>query len=268
MPKVSIVMSLYNNCQFLQEAVQSILRQTLKDFEFIIIDDGSLDNSLEIIKRFSKKDKRIKIIIHKKKLGLTRSLNEGIHLAKGEFIARMDGDDICLSQRLEKQIEFLEKNQDIGFCGTAAILIDKNNNKIGKKIHPAENKDIHKAVLSYCPFIHPTLMFRRQILEEAGLYNEAFVFAQDYELVLRLLRKYKAANLKEPLLYYRVGEEKSTSIAKLKYQEYLALKARWLALTKYHYSILESWKFIKPLLSFLVPTSFKILIYKKFYWHL
>lgn len=261
-------MAVYNNESYLKKAIESVLSQSFKNFEFLIVNDASTDNSFNIIESFAKNDKRIKVINNIKKIGLTKSLNRALRQAQGEYIARMDGDDICFPERLARQFTFMEKNQNIGFCGTAPILIDKNDKKIGKKIHPVKNKDIRRVVLSYCPFIHSTLMFRRQILEKVGLYNEAFIFAQDYELILRLMSKYKAANLKEPLLYYRVGEEKSISMAKLKQQEYLALKARWLALTKYNYPLLESWKLIKPVLSYLIPINIKILIYKKFYWHL
>jgi len=115
--KVSIVMSVYNAQKYLDEAIESILNQTYSNFEFIIINDGSTDKSLEIIENYAKKDSRI-IVINRENKGLIYSLNEGIRKANGKYIARMDADDISLPQRLEKQVEFMEKNKNIGICGT------------------------------------------------------------------------------------------------------------------------------------------------------
>jgi len=266
MSKISVVMSVNNGKEFLKMAIESVLKQKFSDFEFLIIDDGAKYFIKNILKKYQQADKRIKIISNRKRLGLTKSLNKAIRIAQGDYLARMDADDICFTERLTKQLAFMEMNRKVAFCGTGAVLIDKNNEEIGQKIHPSKDKEIRKVILSYCPFIHPTLMFRRQVLIKSGLYNENFTFAQDYELVLRIMSQYKAANLKEPLLYYRVGEEKSISLSKLKQQEVMALKARWLALTRYGYAKGEFWKLLKPLLSFLLPATIKIPIYKKFYW--
>jgi len=209
MPKISVVMSVYDGEKFLEEAVLSVLNQTYKDFEFIIIDDGSTDSSLKMLRSFEKKDERIKLVSRENK-GLTRSLNEGIKLAQGEYIARMDGDDISMPKRFEKQIDFLEKNKDIALCGTWAINIDENGNEIGEYKTPTTNKEIRKMILFHNPFIHPSVMMRKEIINNVGLYNEKIKYAQDYEYWLRIIKKNKMANLNSFLLWYRIVKKSMT----------------------------------------------------------
>ena len=120
--KVSVIMAVYNGEKYLKPAIESILNQTVKNFEFIMIDDVSKEGSLEILKKFSKKDKRIKILRNKINIGLAKSLNRAIKLSKGEFIARMDVDDISLSERLEFQLKFLNENPDYAFCGCNCFI--------------------------------------------------------------------------------------------------------------------------------------------------
>lgn len=203
MPKISVIMSVYNGEKFLEEAVLSVLNQTYKDFEFIIIDDGSTDSSLEMLGGFEKKDERIRLVSRKNK-GLTPSLNEGIKLAQGEYIARMDGDDISMPERFEKQLDFLEKNKEIALCGTWAINIDENGNEIGEYKTPTTHKEIKKMILFHNPFIHPSVMIRKSVFEKVGLYSEHFKHIEDYELWTRVLAHFKTANIQEFLLKYRI----------------------------------------------------------------
>lgn len=209
MPKISVIMSVYNGEKFLKESVLSILNQTYADFEFIIINDGSTDLSLEILRGFEEKDKRIRLISRENK-GLTPSLNEGIKLAQGEYIARMDSDDISMPERFEKQITFLEKNKDIALCGTWAINIDENGNEIGEYKTPITNKEIKKNILFHNPFIHPSVMIRKEIVNNIGLYNEKIKYAQDYEYWLRMIKKNKVANLDDFLIKYRIAKKSMT----------------------------------------------------------
>lgn len=203
MPKISVIMSVYNGEKFLKESVLSILNQTYADFEFIIINDGSTDLSLEILRGFEEKDKRIRLISRENK-GLTPSLNEGMKLAQGEYIARMDSDDISMPERFEKQITFLEKNKDIALCGTWAINIDENGNEIGEYKTPITNKEIKKNILFHNPFIHPSVMIRKSVFEKVGLYNEEFKHIEDYELWTRVIPRFKTANIQDFLLKYRL----------------------------------------------------------------
>src|SRR3989344_7971206 len=158
LPLVSIVMPVYNAGDFLVEAVKSILNQTYKNFEFIIVDDASTDSSYSILKQYARKDKRIKLFNNTKNKGISISVKLAISKAKGEFIARMDADDISFPQRLEKQVEYLQKHLQTVAIGTQCLLIDKNGEIIGEKKFPQEFKDIYKYIYQFVPVQQPTLM--------------------------------------------------------------------------------------------------------------
>lgn len=263
---LSVLMTVYNNQPTLNQAIESILSQTYQGFIFYIVDDASSDNSAQILADFAKQDQRIKLITNQRHLGLTRSLNKALRFIKTPYIARMDADDIALPARFAKQIQFLEKHPQIMLLGTAAYLIDDNNTPLGLKRYPSDHQQLRRQILKYCPFIHPTWMLRRSVLQLVGDYNPDFLFSQDYELALRIAGRFKTANLAEPLLKYRVNSPTAISLLNLKTQERLALQARLTALFRQGYSFAESWKLIKPLLSFLVPVGIKKLIYRQFYW--
>lgn len=130
---ISVIMPVFNEEKYLERAILSVLYQTFSDFEFIIINDGSQDDTLKIAQEFQKKDKRIKIINHAQNKGLVNSLNDGISIAKGEYIARMDGDDICVFNRFEKQIIFLKNNPEVKLVGSFIDIIDSEDNIIGEE---------------------------------------------------------------------------------------------------------------------------------------
>jgi len=259
-------MAVHNQEQYLEAAANSILNQTFSDFEFIIVNDASTDHSPQILSQLANKDKRIKLLHNKAQQGLTKSLNKALKTVKGEYIARMDADDISLPKRLEKQLAYLEKHPQLVLLGTAAYLIDSTGKQIGLKRYPSDHKTLRKTILRYCPYIHSTWMFRRRPILELGGYNPNFLFAQDYELALRLMGKHQAANLPQPLIQYRVASSQAVSMKNLKQQERLALKARLLALTSYGYFLTEAWKLIKPAISYLFPAWFKKIVYQKLYW--
>lgn len=265
-PKISVIMSVHNASLFLQEAIESILKQSFRDFEFIIVNDGVDNIATDILNEYRKIDKRIKIIENTRCIGLTKSLIKAVHLADGEYIARMDADDIAMPERLFLQQEYMRKNPDLDFCGSSVFLIDENNRILKIKKMPLKNVEIKEKAMSFCPIIHPTLFIKKSVIQEKN-YNSEFVYAQDYDLILRLLKKYKAANIAKPLLKYRVGT-KQISLKNLKQQEKFALNARWNALTNYGYSWSDSWKCLKPLFSYLVPSFLKEIVYKKIYWNL
>lgn len=258
--KLSVVMAVGRDSDFVTDAVKSILGQSFTDFEFIIVADGVNLN------RLKQWDKRIKLVSNRQRLGLTKSLNLALRLAQAPVIARMDADDIALPERLHKQYEYLQQHSRLALLGTTVNLIDQRGQLLRVKQLPLTSQEIKKTILHYCPFVHPTWMLRKSLIDHVGGYKEEFYFAQDYDLALRLAAKYPVANLAEPLLNYRVNNHRAVSINNLKAQERAALMARWLALTRYGYSWLEVWKLLKPALSFLVPASIKKIVYKKFYW--
>lgn len=199
-PEITVLMSVYNGEKYLKEAIESIINQTFKDFEFLIINDASTDSSVDIIKGFN--DKRIVLIENKENLGLTKSLNKGIKLSKGKYIARMDADDISLPHRFEKQFEFMEENPDITLCGAWVQTIGERNN-IWKT--PLDSNTIKSQLLFNNVIWHPTVFLRRDtLLENNLLYNEDFRFAQDYEFWVRIIEKFKVQNIPEVLLHYRI----------------------------------------------------------------
>lgn len=214
-PLVTIVMSVYNGERYLNDAIRSMLNQTYKNFEFIIIDDGSTDNSLKIIEKYKKEDKRIILIKNGINKGLIYSLNKGIDQSKGKYIVRMDADDISFAYRIEKQVEFMEKNYDIAMCGSG-MNIFLNNSKLFKiKSQSENNYEKLKAILIFKnSFAHPTMIIRRDILKKEDLkYREEFKYAEDYGLWIEIASKYKVTNMKNILLNYRVLADSITRVA-------------------------------------------------------
>lgn len=212
-PSVSVILPAYNGEKFIGKAIQSVLQQTLSDFELIIINDGSTDHTESIIYEF--KDPRIIYRQNPENKGLIYSLNSAISLAKGKYIARMDADDICLPERLATQKAFLEQHEDIAVVATTIDLVNEKDEKNGvweldrKTITPVQ---IKKAILRQNCIAHPTIMIRSEIIKQLK-YKEYQKNIEDYDLWLRLLNHgYKIAKLAEPLLLYRVHDTSVTSI--------------------------------------------------------
>jgi glycosyltransferase involved in cell wall biosynthesis len=228
-PKVSVVMSVYNGGEYLKQAIASILEQTFVDFEFIIINDGSTDNSEVVIKGFS--DSRIKLVSRNNK-GLIVSLNEGLALAQGEYIARMDADDIAHTERLSKQVKFLDEHRDIALLGTWVRTIDEVGEVKGEYSYPPQDySKIKSYAILHNPFIHPTVMFRKAEIVTLGGYSHDYKHIEDYELWSRVLKNCRAANLPEMLLDYRVlagGITKSHNLE----MRLRGLKVRWLVIKR------------------------------------
>ena len=200
-PKVSVLMSVYNGECYLREAIISILNQTFQDFEFIIIDDGSTDSSRDIIDSFG--DPKISVFENDRNLGLTKSLNKGIDLCRGQYIARMDADDISLRERLEKQKNFMDRNEEIGICGTWTKTIGEKSGEIRK--YPIHKEDIRCNLLFNNALCHSTLFFRKDALFSSNLkYDTSFRYSQDFDLMVRASAIFPLANIPEVLLLYRI----------------------------------------------------------------
>jgi len=200
---VSIVTSVFNGERFLAQAIESVLRQSFRDFEFIIIDDGSTDSTGSILERYSQQDERIRVF-KQENLGLIASLNRGCRLASGQYIARMDGDDVALAERLEKQVEFMKANPSIGLLGGAVEFISAQGQPLSISGNPTTDTEIRKALKYSSPFWHPTVMMRREAFELVGGYRMAFVQAEDYDMWLRIAENFKVANLSTVLVQYRL----------------------------------------------------------------
>lgn len=198
---ISVVMPAYNAEKYIGEAIESILNQTYTNFEFIIINDGSTDRTKEIIKSYN--DSRIVYLENEKNSGIVVTLNKGLDYANGDYIARMDADDIALPERFMKQINYMEKNKDVGVLGTGIIIFGEG---IDEKLYPfASNYKQAKADLFFnSSLAHPTVMIRKTVLTEYKLvYEEEYNGLEDFVLWWRIAQVAKVNSLKEPLLYYR-----------------------------------------------------------------
>lgn len=228
---VSVVMATHNGERFLKPAIESILNQSFTNFEFLIVNDYSSDQSPQILKEFARKDRRIKIIHNSQNLGLTASLNKGLQVAQGKYIARMDDDDIALPTRLQKQYDFMEAHQEFALVGAMAEIMDETSKIIGEKKLALDYKCLKKKLLFNNQLVHSAWFLRASVLKEIGLYNEQFKKAQDYELLLRIAAKHSVCNLPEKLIKWRKRGD-SLSFRDKQQQKY-ALKARWFAITRY-----------------------------------
>ena len=202
-PMVTVLMPVYNGARYLRQSIESILDQTYKDFELLIIDDASTDASYKIIHSYH--DPRIRIIKNTENMGLIRTLNQGLSLAKGDYIARQDQDDISYPMRLEKQVGYLNSHPEVVLLGTGINTIDHQSRNIKSYgFYTASSEDAICWLLMFNnPFAHPSVMMRAKIVRDIGGYDEHYVDCEDYDLFSRLARSYKTTNLKEVLLTYR-----------------------------------------------------------------
>jgi glycosyltransferase involved in cell wall biosynthesis len=198
-------MCVYNRANYLPEAVESILNQTFIDFEFIILDDGSTDNSLEIIREYAQKDDRIRVVVNDENIGIAKSANKGIALARGEYIARMDSDDISLPDRFDKQIRYLDAHPEVWVLGGQIQRIDEKGNDIFvNPWHLPEKIDLWKALVTLEAVSNPTAMMRRDKIVLVGGYPEEYAVSEDRALWAKLYELgYPIENLPDVVLKYR-----------------------------------------------------------------
>lgn len=202
-PAVSVVMSVFNGHSYVKKAIEGILNQTFKDFEFIIIDDGSTDNSVEIIESFS--DYRIRLM-RQSNHGLVYSLNKGISLARAEIIARQDDDDISMPTRLEKEFDWIQSNKRNGLVGTFITYIDLNSKPFSTEINSlTKSIDIKRSMYYFNPIAHGSSMFRKKAFLESGGYRQEYYKAEDYDLWRRIVKKWQVGQIPEPLYHYRIN---------------------------------------------------------------
>lgn len=230
-PKVSVVMSVFNDAKYVGRTIESVLGQTFDDFEFIIVNDGSTDRTQEILEGYARKDGRIKILVNKNNIGLAKSLNEGIMNSKGKYIARIDAADICKSDRFEKQVRFLDENETVCIVGSYHYWINETGQVFGIYWFPTSPQRIQENLFNFASIAaHPTLMFRRRFFEEIGLYSTSYPTSMEYELYVRAIANgMKIANIPEPLVYV-ARRSKGISVSKIKaiFVNQLKIRARYL----------------------------------------
>jgi glycosyltransferase involved in cell wall biosynthesis len=204
MPRVTVVMAAYNAAQFLRDAVASVLAQTYSDFELIVVDDASSDDSLSILQAFG--DPRMRTIQHSTNMGAALSRNDALVAASGEFVAIMDADDLCAPTRLERQVAFLDANPLVGLVGCGVFdNIDVSGTVLYTSYLPGDNETIQRTLVEQWCFLHPSIMFRKALYESVGGYRKAFEPAEDHDFILRIVEHCQAHNLCERLVSYRLN---------------------------------------------------------------
>jgi glycosyltransferase involved in cell wall biosynthesis len=234
--KLSVVMPVFNGEKYIKKSLESILKQELRDFELIIVDDGSLDKTTDIIN--SIKDKRIKLIKNSKNLGLSTSINKGIKAAKGKYVARCDGDDLYSSNRFKLQLDFLERHPEYILIGSNADIINPRDKKIGEIITPEKSYAIKKQLLAKNNIIHPSVIYNKEAVQKAGWYREFFnLGAEEYDLWFRLMAYGKFYNIQKKLIKRRVHDQVYTKKNHWRV-ELMAIIVRFINLPNYLKSII------------------------------
>lgn len=266
-PLVSVIMPVYNAGVYLVEAVESIINQTYSNYELIIVDDASTDNSWIIISKLKKKyPVKIKAIHLDKQTNSAGNgaTNYGLKFAKGDFIVRMDADDISLPTRIGKQVKFMIENPNVILLGTQAEIIDNRGAITGKKNVPTSHEEIYEAYGIIHPMIHPSCMVRRNLLPDKDrLYEDKFGVNDDYYTFFRLLNYGKFANLPDALIKYRVHNQ-NASLQKPKQKFINSLKIRFKAIDKFYYQISPKAvivMLIQSIIVFLIPEKMVVPMY-------
>jgi len=201
-PLVSVVMPARNSARWLGQAIESVVLQTLSDLELLVIDDGSTDETAEILNDWSRRDSRIRVL-RQHDLGLVPALNYGLVEARGSLLARLDADDVSVAKRFECQVQAMEQNPNVGLLGSWAQRIDEHGRPQGHSMPETHHEKLVEILTRGNPFIHSTIMLRTEIVRRLGGYRAAFEAAEDYDLWLRMSEVTLLANVAEPLVYYR-----------------------------------------------------------------
>lgn len=203
-PIVTVLMAVYNGEKCLKHTIESILNQTFKHFEFLIIDDCSTDRTIEVVKSY--KDERIIIYKNENNIGQTKSLNRGLKLARGKYLARIDADDVSLPMRLERQVKYIEDNTKIILVGTAGFYYDDSGKVISIANMPDSMSAMKAMIFFASPILHVSVLMRREKICQLGGYNESYDILADYELWSRLIQNnFQMVNIKEVLVGYRIS---------------------------------------------------------------
>ena len=224
-PLVSVIMTVFNTGKYLEEAIESILKQTYKNFEFIIVNDCSNDDTAKILNRYKRKDKRLKVLTNTENKGAPQSSNSAIKISQGKYIARIDGDDWAFPDRLEKQVAYLEKNPKVVVLGGIIEVCDGELNRLNDRKYYLIDTEIRKRLFLFSPFCHPAIMVRSKTIKEIGGYDPFLKVAEDYDLYFRLGTLGDFANLESKVLKLRTHDN-SISARKGKTQEIYTLIIR------------------------------------------
>lgn len=262
-PAISVVMPAYNAAGFIQTAIESILAQTCRDFELIVVDDASTDSTWEIVSRLSAGDARIKPLRNTLNSKIAKSLNRGIEAAAGKYVARMDADDWSYPDRLQKQLDFMQARPGLVLSGGTIEVCDDRLAALNRRQYPLEDAEIRERIFFFSPFCHPAIICRTDALRRAGGYNESLEVAQDYDLYFRIGRLGELANLPDCIHKLRTHPG-SSSISRGALQERNTLYIRLKAVVEYGYTIsrpARAYLAMQYLSSFVVPFRLKFWLF-------
>jgi len=202
-PVVSVLMSVHNGEKYLPETLDTLLAQTVRDFELVIIDDGSEDGTAEILRAYGRRDVRIRSVRNERNIQIPASLNRGLKLCRAPIVARADADDLYVPEYLETQVRYLQSRPEVGVISSAFHVADADGKILYTRYLPTEDRQIRFELLFMSRFLHPTTVFRADLVRRSGGYNEQYHKAEDYELWARLRDQTRFANHPEPLVRYR-----------------------------------------------------------------
>ena len=230
-PLVSVLMPVYNAERYLRAAVDSVLAQSYPRFELVMVDDGSTDASWRIVQDYAERDARVKALRNERNLRVVKARNRAFTVAdpSSKYFAIMDSDDVCVPDRLEREVQFLEGHPDHGLVGGHTIIIDDQGVEVGIRRYPCAHEHIMQVITRYNPIAQPGVMIRRSALEQIGDYDERYPGCEDYDLWLRMAEHFKLANLDAPTLKYRISatQGKRTRLKEsLRYT--IDIQRRWL----------------------------------------
>jgi glycosyltransferase involved in cell wall biosynthesis len=266
--KISVLLPVYNAEKYIAEAVRSVLNQTFQGFELIIINDGSTDNTIDLIRSFD--DRRI-ITVEQANAGIAAALNKGIELARGEYIARFDADDICYPHRLEQQYNFLSQNPDYVLIGSHVDYMDKDGRYLFYNEDMSHtDEEIRETIHSKCPFIHSTVCYKTSVIRELGGYDPRAHSFEDYFLWIKFIEKGKVINLDKPLISVRLNPQSISVDEKLRGNRFIKLRKQILFESKTITNRQEQ-ELLKILERQNSPAfkeySYHILVAKKYLWN-
>ncbi len=264
-PQITVLMASYNADKYIEKAIESILKQVYKNFEFIIIDDCSTDKTWDIVESYSKKDKRIKIYRNNKNIKSCKTLIKGMKIARGKYIAIMDNDDWSYPDRLRKQYDFLEFHPNVGIVGGTLEIMDENEKIYSERRYELIDKKIREKIFRYSPYAHPLVMLRRSVLEKVGYYDYSFAPADDYELYFRIGIVSEFANLPDKLVKYRVVSTSITrqSTKKMELQT-IRVRNKYKDSSSYSMSLFDKlYALIQYISIFVIPTGIKLQLFHR-----
>jgi glycosyltransferase involved in cell wall biosynthesis len=250
---VSVLMGVFNEEDSLPRTLESIRDQTYTDWELLVIDDASTDGTRAVLDRFASVEPRLTALHHATNCGLAACLNLGLRHARGDLVARIDGDDRSMRERLERQVVFMDEHPEISVVGTASVVVDKSGRTWGVSRRPELHDDLARRMYKECPFRHPSVMMRRDFLVALGGYDERLRRAQDLDLWLRAYRRFRFHNLQEPLIEYRAGGRPSLRtlfwapyvLARSAKREHMLLSRGWYA-PRWLAALLLAWLGVRP----------------------